>query len=300
MNNRKEIAFFINSNGANSYLFDYLELVRPEESVEIVAIALEEKLPDYAKFPNPNRKSRLEDILKNATKNELDKFVKTAKEKGFTVRDSTILTGHFPSVVQEWLAENNPSLLVKQSLPCDGNFGYASKGDVKLARHTRAPLLLLHSKINPISPVLLGLPHLNEDSTNEPFCERLLLHAIQWCQTLNTSLHIVHAWSMFGENVLRSRIPKEELKEELDKIESKTAKRVNSFVEKIVGDHSIDYRIELHKGNPTRILLGEIDVVQPSLVVLGSAANEGIKGVLLGNTAESIVRRKETSVLVVH
>lgn len=293
--------FFVNSNGSNDHVYGCLQLLKQNNAkVTVTALAIEESLPDYANFPSPQRKSRLEEILANATKNELEKFSAKAAELGFATHEPVLLSGRFPTTVEDWLKTNKPDVLIKQSLPCDGNFGFASKGDVKLARHTPVPLLLLHATPKTSGPVLLGLPHIFEEPDNRPFCKRLLENALQWCQLLGTSLHVVHAWHMFGENLMRSRIPEEELREELEKVKSGSAAKLKALIDETKADTGVNVKLELHKGDPTRILSGEIDVVQPCLVVMGSAANEGIRGVLLGNTAESILRRKETSVLVIH
>lgn len=60
----------------------------------------------------------------------------------------------------------------------------------------------------------------------------------------------------------------------------------------------IEYRVQLHKGEATTMLGSAIELFKPPMVILGTVANEGMKIILLGNTAESIARQQKANILI--
>ena len=116
---------------------------------------------------------------------------------------------------------------------------------------------------------------------------------------MNAEIHFVHAWELFGESVMRSRFSKEELDSSMAKAKENAEREMNVAIEESRIPEGITYTIHLHKGDPTRVLIAELELFKPTLIVMGSVANEGVKGVLLGNTAETITRRKLTNTLIV-
>ncbi len=122
--------------------------------------------------------------------------------------------------------------------------------------------------------------------------------AASFAKIFGGPLHVVHAWELWGENLLRSRASAEEVKSDLVNCKRAAAKAVDRVIENSDLD-GLTAEPLLGKGDPTRVVAGAIDMIKPGLVVMGSTAKEGILGSLLGNTAETIARQKRTSVLIV-
>lgn len=59
------------------------------------------------------------------------------------------------------------------------------------------------------------------------------------------------------------------------------------------------WRISLPTGDPCEALLATAEKLEPDLIVLGTRANKGVKRLLLGSTAESVLREATTDVLAV-
>ena len=108
-------------------------------------------------------KKRLEEILSVAAESSARSLSQVIEDEGHSRVDHEILSGRFPASVESWLTSHEPDLLVKQCLPCDGEFGHASKGDVRLCRHVNVPLLLLNADVSPHLPVLVGIPPIHAD-----------------------------------------------------------------------------------------------------------------------------------------
>ena len=294
----KHVGVFANPNGSNAFTKDFLRVFAPLLNSPVSIIGLAEKLPEYARFPSEQRKTRLEEVMRAAATSAVKDVVNYAKECSLQCDKPAILNGRFPTALLHWIDSTPTTLLIKESLACDGNFSNASKGDLKLTRHSSAPVLLAHAPVQEGDAVLVGIAPLPGDTTHDRFCIRLVQVAADFARTFGGSLCVVHAWDLWGEGLLRNRVPKEEIEEG----RADTKRNAEQALERVLSQCELDGVVPerlLGRGDPTRVIAGAVDLVKPGLVVLGSTAKEGVKGTLLGNTAEAIARQKHSSVLII-
>lgn len=294
----EHIAVFANSNGANAHSKEFIELFAGHSETRLTIVGLAEKLPQYTRFPAEHRKARLEELIRTATQAVVDDMATLAERCGITVRASVILEGRFPAPVVSWLRSHDPTLLVKESLPCDDHHGNASKGDIKLTRQSEVPVLLAHAPIRKKDPVVVGIAPDYSDPSRDGFWIELIGIASTFAKLFGGKLYVVSAWELWGENLIRSRAGEEEVISELATAKDHATQSVDRVVSQCdLG--GVDSEVAVVKGNPTRVVSDTIDRVTPSLVILGSSVRKGALSGLMGATAESIAIRKETSVLIV-
>jgi nucleotide-binding universal stress UspA family protein len=295
-----EIAIFLNSTGENDTLAGLIAALPLADLEKVWLLVLDEELPAYTAFPEPSRKRRLEEIIRSANLTQIEKVTSLLGERASGTVEVVHLKGRFPTALVDWVNRSQVELVVKESLPCDVEFGNASKGDVKLARQVdQLPCLLMHAPIIAGQPVFVGVPPIHTDQSGLKLAVKVIRAAAEWAQVLNAPLHLVRAWTLFGENLLVNRASPEELAETLTDERDRAQAELDSAIEQAGLPESLEYEAHLYKGDPTRVLNAKIELLKPALVVMGSVANDGIKGVLLGNTAESIVRKQDASVLIV-
>lgn len=291
------VAVFANANGNNDFAKSFLKVLRESPNSKFTFLALAQKLPEYARFPSANRKSRLEELFRVAANSAIEDLAIFASEIQLDSYESKILEGRFPAALLEWIDSSPASLILKESLACDGGFGSASKGDIKLTRQSSAPVLLAHSAIKKGAPVLVGIyPHF-DDITYDRACIHLVETAAAFAKVLGSHLCVVHAWELWGENLIQSRSHLEEV----DDLKHEVKDQAQECVERILSQsdlQGVTCEKLLGNGDATRVLSGAIDVTKPGLVVLGSTAKGGLAGAILGNTAETIARKKQSSVLI--
>jgi nucleotide-binding universal stress UspA family protein len=120
--------------------------------------------------------------------------------------------------------------------------------------------------------------------------------------------HVVHAWNLFGEDLLRSRSWgfSEARFDEMVEEESRARKRwLESLVDKYgpTADsgaaQSLDLHLHVIKGNAQHVVAELARDLEVDLVVMGTVARTGISGLFMGNTAEDILTQLDCSVLTV-
>jgi nucleotide-binding universal stress UspA family protein len=111
-------------------------------------------------------------------------------------------------------------------------------------------------------------------------------------------LHAVSVWRAVGETLLRNRVLPEELSEQLDSAREE-ARAVLDSILLSAGEPVKLERVHLLKGHARDVLPEFIDSNAFDLVVVGSLGRVGIAGLLIGETAETLIRSLRCSVLVV-
>ncbi len=107
---------------------------------------------------------------------------------------------------------------------------------------------------------------------------------------------IIHAWSIWNEQMLKSRMKPDEFVE----MENNNHEQVQKLLDSFVGKHPDHVRAD-----NISLVKGEAPVMIPEfarrngvdLVVMGTVARSGLSGMIMGNTAEQILNGLECSVL---
>jgi nucleotide-binding universal stress UspA family protein len=117
--------------------------------------------------------------------------------------------------------------------------------------------------------------------------------------TRHAKLHIMHAWWLSSEAMLRSRrmnLPPAEVDGLLREVRGAAEQSLEALVASVdLGE--IPHELHLVKGQPYEVISGFAS--QSDIAVMGTLSRAGVDGLLIGNTAERILRRVECSVLAV-
>jgi len=114
-------------------------------------------------------------------------------------------------------------------------------------------------------------------------------------------LHVVHAWRLQGESLLRSgraRVSATELDLLLERKRERHTESLDALLAPY-GLNTTDARFHLVKGEPVPSIRAVSDEIRADLVVMGTLGRVGIPGLLIGNTAEEVLQTTRASVLAV-
>ena len=135
--------------------------------------------------------------------------------------------------------------------------------------------------------------------SEEPLNERLIQMAGSLTAIRQGTLHIVHAWRLEGETLLRRgriRQPTEYVDELVETAHLEASGGIKQLAER-AETYGIPYELHLEKGRPTQVIPTTIATIRPGVVVLGTLARTGLRGMFIGNTAEAVLGTVEASVL---
>lgn len=147
--------------------------------------------------------------------------------------------------------------------------------------------------------VAVAVGSLDEDGKHTALNRTLLELGSSLAVVRGGSLHVIHAWRLVGESLLR-RGRARPVSEQIDMMVVATRDRAEESLQRLVRgiDRSgADVVVHFEHGEPENVVPSVIDGVRPGVVVMGTLARPGLRGVLMGNTAEHILSNTVSSVL---
>lgn len=122
-------------------------------------------------------------------------------------------------------------------------------------------------------------------------------------------LHVVHAWHAFAESALRhspfmSR-PEDEVSAYVEEVQRHRAQRLDELMRETgerLGSDAMEYlkpQLQLVKGSARQEIPALAERLQVDCIVMGTVARTGIRGFIMGNTAETILEQIDCSVLAI-
>ncbi len=121
-------------------------------------------------------------------------------------------------------------------------------------------------------------------------------------------LHIAHAWRAIGESAMRGGfMPASEktIIAYVEQVRRDRALSLNTLIREVTGkpgQDALDYlkpQTHLVKGRARKEIPALAKRIEADLVVMGTVARTGIPGLLMGNTAETILNQIDCSVLAI-
>ncbi len=114
----------------------------------------------------------------------------------------------------------------------------------------------------------------------------------------DADLHIVNAWTLCSEYILRGRGGM--CDEDVNRLVSDEEQRRRRLVEALLTRHSVSaHRLHLPKGDAADVIPRLVSKLTIDLLVMGTVCRTGIPGFIIGNTAERVLDVVDCSILVV-
>lgn len=175
----------------------------------------------------------------------------------------------------------------------------AIKSTKLLVVQSELPLLVMRPRVVDSDRVLVAV---NPKPRNEELNRRLLGWGDDLASTLDCGLDVVHAWEYWGEDDLRNSGFLSVDLDNLDRrIEVERAARL-ADTERLVSQAGLELEaqnIHVPKGRTSSTIAKAARSLGASVIVAGSVRRQGIRRLIMGNSAEGIVEAAPCSVLVV-
>ena len=228
----------------------------------------------------------------------LDEVVKSVEADGVPLESMVLVGKPFIEIIRQVLG-NGHDLIIKCAED-SGGLGRMLFGstDMHLMRKCPCPVWItkpteLHQYRRILAAVDLDPKEAMKDVLNRQILEMSTSLAIADC----SEVHIVHAWELYGEDILKS--PRSGiLNTEFNLMLEKEAVERAFWLENLVINYgekadkdAVDYvspQLHLIKGTAKAAIPKKARELGVDLIVMGSVARSGIPGFFMGNTAESI------------
>ncbi|MDG1818794.1 MAG: universal stress protein [Porticoccaceae bacterium] len=188
--------------------------------------------------------------------------------------------------------------------------------DMHLLRKCPCPVLMLKPQQTHSFRNILATVDINDASNEQAdgrvqaqLNQQVLEYSATLCMPELSELHIGSAWEAYGEDFYRnglfSRLPEEQVDQFVESTEKECAAKLEKLVDQtssVLGSAAVQYlepKEHLVKGKPSIEIPRMIEQYSIDLIVMGTVGRVGIPGLIIGNTAESILEQTQCSVLAI-
>jgi nucleotide-binding universal stress UspA family protein len=171
---------------------------------------------------------------------------------------------------------------------------------MELLRHCPCPVWLVNRRAPLHVPLrVVAAIHASPD---EPTEHALNTTILDWALLLNgnsaAGLTLLQAWTPFGASLLRPRMSPEEFAHFVEASRASEQHALDAFIHGC-GRPLTAVGVELLAGEPDDAIADFVESHAVDVVVMGTVARTGVAGLVMGNTAERVLRRLRGSVLAV-
>jgi len=263
-----------------------------------------EKIPDRMDdFLETVSVKQLENALVGEKLSEIKGAIKKYESRKRIKADVKIPVGKPHIEIIREVLRNDHDLVIKTAEGKSGTRGFLPGSiDINLLRKCPCPVWMLKpSKSRGYSRILAAIDPSPADEAANRLDDSILGLARSVAKLEKSELHVVHAWSLFGERALRGpRFGKTEA--QIKKLLGETRRAHKECVETLLAKNGLDeseYKLHLLKGDPS-VLIPKFAARQKiDLVVMGTVCRTGLPGFIIGNTAESVLNQIRCSLLTV-
>ncbi|MBF7729661.1 universal stress protein [Pseudomonas sp. N040] len=225
----------------------------------------------------------------------LQRQLNQLRELGIRARGEQVAVdiGQVSTAMLQACQRLDSDLLIKQQQPASWlEKQLLLPDDWHLLRDAPVPLLLVKSRQAwSGGKVLAAMDVAHQDELHKALQGNVIAAAAELCALFDYSLHVVSAHELVG-------LPKTE---SITSLEEALARNCLEQLQWLQDEYGLSEN-QLHIGEgPASTLIPQVArQLEVSMVVLGTVARRGLAGVLIGNTAETVLDNLDCDVLVLH
>lgn len=234
-------------------------------------------------------------------------------ERSVTVDSKVVVGKPFLQIIQEVLRHQH-DLVVKTSENTDWLDRSIGNDDLQLLRKCPCPVWLVQAEAPKAYRCILAAVDASdfyparELQTRKALNETILEIACSLALSQSSELHVVFAWDAAGESAMRGAFihkSEEDIAAYVEKFRLHNLHGLNTLLNDVrdsMGPDALNYLepiVHLPKGRARKEIPSLAKQINADLIVMGTVARTGIPGFIIGNTAETILRLIDSSVLAI-
>lgn len=290
----KNVLVFANgSPDPTKLLHDARELAQRNEAT-LTIFDVVPTLPARRRFAGRTKELDLQDMVTKARQEQLQELA--ASDEVVSVACGT----DFVEVINKVMADGH-DLIMTMPEPTKRKGLSGATTTLHLLRKSPVPVLVDQEGTAARRDVAVAIGPLDDDVSSDGLHTTLVELAGSLAARRNGELHVIHAYRLPGESLMRSYrtgITDDEINALLIEAHRDAEAGLKRLLEASL-NVSIPYRLHLRNGEPAEVITTVLDDEDAGVLVMGTLARAGIRGVIIGNTAEKVLDEVDAAVLAV-
>ncbi|MPZ21712.1 MAG: hypothetical protein GEV06_28050 [Luteitalea sp.] len=252
-------------------------------------------VPELPRLAQRYLPAPLETDLVDSRRERLSQLAAEARNTGTTVETNVLRGKPAVAIIREILRSDH-DLVMRAHGRVETPPGPFGPVDQQLLRKCPVPVWLIGPDAARPRHVLACVDAGADDPVEQRLNRQILTLACAIAALEGGTVTLLHAWSVFGEELLRSHMRDAELSAVVESIRQAAADGLEAL-EDTLAERTPETTRELVRGRPEDVIPQFVAAHDVDLVVMGTVARTGLAGVVMGNTAERILLRLRTAVL---
>ena len=279
-----------------------VDLARRNQARLTVIDVIEEDSWDAGEIYNLAPFQEIKQLVIKERQEELETAIEPVKQQGLDVRAKLLFGKPFLEIIRQVLRENH-DLVIKAAQGEGGLQGMLfGSTAMHLMRKCPCPVWVVKKGGSErYNRIIAALDPDSSDGQRNKLSAKIMDLATSLAKLEQSELLVVHAWSLYGETILRGgggRMEKGELDRLVGEAESTHKSGLNDLLQKY-DLQGLNYQVHFVKGEAGKVIPELAGKKAADLIVMGTLSRSGVAGFLIGNTAEKILHKVDCSVLAV-
>lgn len=243
--------------------------------------------------------STAEDVMVAQLEQNLKQMCQNKDAEGVKISTAVLRGRPFVELIRE--VESHGCDLLMRDVSGEEQTGHLFFGslDMRLIRNCPCPVWLVKPRpVVVFERVLVAIDPLPADQKEARLNRRITDLAASLADWERGQLYVVSAWEIRGEPLLISKLSQAALREHVDGIATTGRKHLEDCLTTI-SKPPPEKNIRFQNGIAANVIKEYANEIDADLIVMGSLARVGIPGMLIGNTAERVLRQIRSSVLTI-
>jgi universal stress protein E len=260
--------------------------------MEVVYDTIAEEPPEV--LPR-EQQTRLIEAMKAAERTGLRNLIEPFRQRVAVIEPQVLWNKQADAAIVDALGDRHDQLLIKPvSTHSQLTDFFQTPLDWALMREARCPVLISKGRSWETPRHVLAAIDVS-DAAHDALCREILNTAATLAGVLGTDLHIATSYPSLGQhnNELQVAMDYQGIKADMRENRARAIQRWIDTLSLQVAD------VQIVEGKPTEVIPDLANQLEATLTVLGTAARKGLRKLLIGNTAESIIGRLHSDIVTV-
>lgn len=199
---------------------------------------------------------------------------------------------HIAPAINAYCDKHDFSLVLKSAHRSETIF--YTPTDWKLMRECPAPLMITAAKSWKKKPVIMASLDLKTSAAGKiELNHRVISYACKLSKLTGSELHIAYALKL-PQALIDLDLVKEE------KFTKSLKEKIQPTIDMFCKDYGISAdNIHIKDGHPAKVIPSIANKIKAEVVITGATGRKGVKAKLIGNTAEKVLTRLHTDIIVI-
>ena len=242
----------------------------------------------------------LEKMVLTSRAQDLEEMATPLRERGLPVETDVTTGSPFVELIRRVVAKEH-DLVIKTAQNLDSPLGgMLGTTALHLMRKCPVPVWVVKPPTSErFNRVLAAIAPKPAGEGENLLSFKILKLAASLAEASGSRLDVVHAWWLSSESLLRGRrinMPPAKIEALLQEVRASAEEALTGLISRV--DLSrVSAQVHIAKGQPYQVISDF--AANSDVAVMGTLSRSGIEGLLIGNTAERVLRQVECSVLAV-